>query len=306
MTEADTTRGRHVVVGATRHEAVSYFGPELEDVFVTSFADFDDEVPPGSCSQVSLLWDEGASPVVETLLRRVAEDPEIRLVIASPGGTGGLTSTTTTPSVDTTDWTVESLNRRVAELEREVGVARTDTDAARALLATARGRNRRLRGQLDSRTIEPGEDRQDPVPAGSLDPRRMRLAKVLSGGMLVLAVALPVALAAADDFSVAVVTSALVLGVCLVLVAMVGLAILQVWPELRRISELAVSLHADRDQCNERAADLDIRLHDTGARIDLLSSRLHDLGEEQHRALTDLGRRVTIAYRTGATADRDD
>jgi hypothetical protein len=306
MTEADTTRGRHVVVGATRQAAVSYFGPELEDVFVTSFADFEDEVPPGSCAQVSLLWDEGASPVVETLLRRVAEDPEIRLVIASAGGTGGLTSTPTTTSADTTDWTVESLNRRVAELERELGVARTDTDAAQALLATARGRNRRLRGQLDSRTVESGEDRQDPVPAGSLDPRRRRRAKVLSGVMLVLAVALPVALAAADDFSVPVVTSALVLGICLVLVAMVGLAILLVRSELRRISELAVGLHADRAQCNERAADLDIRLHDTGARIDLLSSRLHDLGEEQHRALTDLGRRVTIAYRAGVTADRDD
>ncbi|MET1059330.1 MAG: hypothetical protein ABWX84_07020 [Nocardioides sp.] len=302
MTEADTTRGRHVVVGATREEAVSYFGLGLEDAFVTSFSDFANEVPPGTCSQVSLLWDEDALPVLRTLLDRVAEDPEIRLVVASRGEPEGMASTAPSLVAGDDDWTVDSLNLKVAELERELGVARADNDAARALLATARARNRRLRGQVDTIGSEPAQDPSGSEPSGSLNGRRRRLAAGLSGALLVLAVGLPVALAAADDFSLAAVTSALSLGVSIVLLVLLGVAALVLRSELGEISEHTVELRAQGVQCNDRAADLDVRLHGSTERMELLSSRVDELGEEQRRALADLRHRVTIAYGTGAAA----
>ncbi len=304
MTTADTTRGRHVVIGVTPNAALSHFGDGLEDALVTSFADAADL--PEDVSRVSLLWGEGALPVARTLVDRIAAGEDLTLVIASPleerVPAASAPGATVGPD-DSVDWTVDSLSRRVAELELALDEARADSEALRGRLGTARSRNRRLRGQLDTVDGEAGHDR----PAEVLLPRRRRTrALVLAAGALVLAVAITFVAAAAGDFSADAVTGALALGLAVVVLALLGVAVVVLWSAVRALAESIAATRAELAQLGGGLPDLDIRLHANTERIGLLTARLEELGGEQQRALADLRHRVTVAYRTGAGAGPDD
>lgn len=84
--ETARRRAPHVCVAATREQAAQCFGPAYDDVLVTSFADFADEVDLSLATAVDLVAGEGMAAVLQTVAAAQQAGRPVELRCTAPTG----------------------------------------------------------------------------------------------------------------------------------------------------------------------------------------------------------------------------